>query len=73
MCANVNAKIVIIGCGVSGLAAAHKLIKAGFNGVRVIEATGRSGGRIKTEKLGERLCIRVVFFRFKGQGFPRFA
>ncbi|XP_051935483.1 peroxisomal N(1)-acetyl-spermine/spermidine oxidase [Hippocampus zosterae] len=47
-----EAKIVIIGCGISGIAAAHRLIKAGFNHVRIIEATGRSGGRIKTGKFG---------------------
>lgn len=48
-----DARIVIIGCGISGIAAAHRLIKAGFNHVRVLEATGRSGGRIKTGKFGE--------------------
>lgn len=46
-------KIVVIGCGISGVAVAHRLIKAGFPHVRIIEATGRSGGRIKTERLGE--------------------
>lgn len=50
------AKIVIIGCGMSGVAAAHKLVKAGFQNVRILEATARSGGRVKTGRLGEHLC-----------------
>lgn len=48
-----NPKIVIVGSGVSGLAAAVSLVKAGFRHVRVLEATKRSGGRIKTSNLGE--------------------
>lgn len=47
-------KIVIIGCGLSGVSAAHKLVKAGFHNVQILEATGRSGGRIHTDRLGER-------------------
>uniref|UniRef100_A0AAZ1XU08 Amine oxidase domain-containing protein n=1 Tax=Oreochromis aureus TaxID=47969 RepID=A0AAZ1XU08_OREAU len=45
-------EIVIIGCGVSGIAAAHRLVEAGYRHVRILEATGRSGGRIKTAALG---------------------
>lgn len=55
MAVNVNAKIVIIGCGISGVAAAHRLVKAGFHNVRIVEATARSGGRIKTGRFGEKL------------------
>uniref|UniRef100_A0A3Q0RND5 Amine oxidase domain-containing protein n=1 Tax=Amphilophus citrinellus TaxID=61819 RepID=A0A3Q0RND5_AMPCI len=47
-------KIVIIGCGISGIAAAHRLVKAGYGHVRILEATARSGGRIKTATLGKR-------------------
>lgn len=47
--------ICIIGCGISGVAAADRLVKAGFSHVRIVEATGRSGGRIQTTKLGEQL------------------
>lgn len=50
---NLEAKIVIVGCGISGIGAALKLIKNGFKNVRIIEATGRSGGRIRTGRLGE--------------------
>lgn len=55
-----NPKIVIVGSGVSGLAAAETLVKAGFQHVRILEATKRSGGRIKTSTLGE--CLFSVTF-----------
>lgn len=41
-------KIVIIGAGVSGLIAAWELEKKGFS-PRIIEATDRVGGRVKTD------------------------
>lgn len=53
-----DSQIFIIGCGISGIGAAQKLIKHGFNKVRVIEATARSGGRIRTGRLG----MYIVFF-----------
>lgn len=46
-------KIVIIGCGISGIAAAQRLVNGGFTDVRILEATARSGGRIKTGRFGE--------------------
>ncbi|XP_023139494.2 peroxisomal N(1)-acetyl-spermine/spermidine oxidase-like [Amphiprion ocellaris] len=45
-------KILIIGCGISGISAALRLFKAGFRHVRILEATENTGGRIKTAKLG---------------------
>ncbi|XP_005474174.1 peroxisomal N(1)-acetyl-spermine/spermidine oxidase [Oreochromis niloticus] len=50
-----DAKVVIIGCGIAGIAAAQKLVKAGFHHVRILEATGRSGGRIKTGRIGDKI------------------
>ena len=50
---NLDSSIVIIGCGISGIGAAQKLIKNGFRNVRIIEATARSGGRIRTGRMGE--------------------
>lgn len=50
-----NAKIVIVGSGVAGISAALKLTTAGFNNVCILEATARSGGRIKTGKLGNNI------------------
>ncbi|XP_073338327.1 peroxisomal N(1)-acetyl-spermine/spermidine oxidase-like [Pagrus major] len=52
MAASADPQIVVIGCGISGIAAAHRLVKAGFHHVRILEATARSGGRIKTGRLG---------------------
>uniref|UniRef100_A0A3B4B9I2 Amine oxidase domain-containing protein n=1 Tax=Periophthalmus magnuspinnatus TaxID=409849 RepID=A0A3B4B9I2_9GOBI len=45
---NINAKIVIVGSGIAGISAAVELTAAGFTNVQILEATGRSGGRIKT-------------------------
>uniref|UniRef100_UPI0037E9A11D peroxisomal N(1)-acetyl-spermine/spermidine oxidase-like n=1 Tax=Semicossyphus pulcher TaxID=241346 RepID=UPI0037E9A11D len=56
MAARADAKIVIIGCGISGISAAHKLVNAGFQNVRILEATSRAGGRIKTAKLGNNIA-----------------
>ena len=50
---SLDSRIVIIGCGISGIGAAQKLIKNGFRNVRIIEATARSGGRICTGRMGE--------------------
>ncbi|KAF7653523.1 hypothetical protein LDENG_00081980, partial [Lucifuga dentata] len=44
--------IVIVGSGISGIAAAHRLLRSGFCNVRILEATARSGGRIKTGRMG---------------------
>ncbi|XP_020498583.2 peroxisomal N(1)-acetyl-spermine/spermidine oxidase [Labrus bergylta] len=48
--------IVIVGSGISGISAACKLVNAGFQNVRILEATSRSGGRIKTAKLGNNIA-----------------
>lgn len=41
-------KIVVIGAGPSGIAAATRLIENGFTDVKVLEAENRIGGRIHT-------------------------
>ncbi|XP_029376196.1 peroxisomal N(1)-acetyl-spermine/spermidine oxidase isoform X3 [Echeneis naucrates] len=70
---NINSNIVIIGCGMSGIAAAHRLIGAGFNNVRILEATGRSGGRIKTGKLGNSIVeIGANWIHGPSEGNPVF-
>ncbi|KAH8307299.1 hypothetical protein KR044_009190 [Drosophila immigrans] len=43
-----TARIVIIGSGPAGIAAATRLIEQGFKHVRVLEAENRIGGRINT-------------------------
>ena len=45
---NTDQKIYIIGAGVSGLIAASVLEKNGLNPT-IIEASGRVGGRVKTD------------------------
>ncbi|XP_040291468.1 peroxisomal N(1)-acetyl-spermine/spermidine oxidase-like [Bufo bufo] len=47
--------VVIIGAGISGVAAAGKLHKHGFRRIQVLEATGRTGGRIRTERFAKGL------------------
>lgn len=46
-------KVVIIGAGVSGCAAAKDLIKAGIEDLIILEATDRIGGRVRTLELNE--------------------
>lgn len=48
-----NTKVVIIGAGISGVSTAHRLVNSGFRHVRILEATGSSGGRIKTGRFGK--------------------
>lgn len=45
-------KILIIGAGASGIAAASKLISHGFEHVLILEAENRIGGRIHTIPFG---------------------
>lgn len=45
-------RIVVIGAGASGIAAATRLIFAGFKNVVVLEAENRLGGRICTIPFG---------------------
>ena len=41
-------QVIIIGGGISGLAAANELIKAGITKIVILEAQNRLGGRILT-------------------------
>lgn len=43
-----NKKIIIIGAGAAGMAAATKLISNGFRNLTILEAENRIGGRINT-------------------------
>uniref|UniRef100_A0A672KHP4 Zgc:66484 n=1 Tax=Sinocyclocheilus grahami TaxID=75366 RepID=A0A672KHP4_SINGR len=45
-----DAKVVIVGSGFAGLAAAATLVKTGFENVLVLEAKERIGGRVHTTK-----------------------
>lgn len=46
-------KIIIIGAGISGIATADTLTRAGFTDFKILEATGRTGGRIWTVDIGK--------------------
>lgn len=52
MATSEDPKIVIIGCGVSGIAAANRLVKAGYGHVRILEATGKKRGTNKNSNSG---------------------
>lgn len=45
-------KIVLIGAGAAGIAAATKLVSNGFTNVSILEAENRIGGRINTVPFG---------------------
>ena len=53
-----RADVVIVGGGISGLAAARHLVAAGYRDVTVVEAGERWGGRIWTGRLGDALVER---------------
>ncbi|XP_024888856.1 polyamine oxidase 1-like [Temnothorax curvispinosus] len=46
-------KIVIVGAGASGIAAASRLLKRGVSDFVILEANDRIGGRINTTNFGE--------------------
>ncbi|XP_058457696.1 spermine oxidase-like [Malaya genurostris] len=48
-----SARVVIIGAGSAGIAAATRLYEHGFRNVTILEATGRIGGRVHTVPFGE--------------------
>lgn len=45
-------KIIIVGAGASGVAAATKLVSNGFKNVTILEAENRIGGRVHTIPFG---------------------
>lgn len=50
---NKDLRIVIIGAGSSGIAAASKLLQNGFMNVTLLEAEDRFGGRVNTIPFGD--------------------
>lgn len=45
-------KVIIVGAGTSGVAAATKLVSNGFANVTILEAENRIGGRVHTIPFG---------------------
>jgi hypothetical protein len=52
-------KIIIIGAGISGIATADTLFRAGFTDFKILEASGRTGGRIWTVDIGKLVMRRA--------------
>lgn len=52
---SVNPRIIIIGAGAAGYAAACKLLENGFTNIQVLEAENRIGGRVRTVEFGDGL------------------
>lgn len=48
-----QSRIIIIGAGAAGIAAACRLIEKGFQNVTILEAKNRIGGRIHTINFGK--------------------
>uniref|UniRef100_A0A182NJL0 Amine oxidase domain-containing protein n=1 Tax=Anopheles dirus TaxID=7168 RepID=A0A182NJL0_9DIPT len=47
-----NPRIIIVGAGASGIAAASRLYQKGFKNITILEASQRLGGRIRTVPFG---------------------
>jgi monoamine oxidase len=43
-----DAKIAIVGAGISGMSAVYHLQQAGFSNLKIFEGLNRIGGRIET-------------------------
>ncbi|XP_014295470.1 uncharacterized protein LOC103569609 [Microplitis demolitor] len=52
---NAPPRIIIVGSGASGIAAASRLLENGFDNIAILEAENRVGGRIYSAKMGEYL------------------
>lgn len=48
-----NKKIIIVGAGAAGIAAATKLLSNGFRNILILEAENRFGGRVNTISFGK--------------------
>jgi protoporphyrinogen/coproporphyrinogen III oxidase len=60
-------QVIVIGAGIAGLTAAHFLAKAGMR-VKVLEASGRVGGRMTTDAVNGFLVDRGAQFLGSGYG-----
>ncbi|KAF5272013.1 hypothetical protein FQR65_LT04994 [Abscondita terminalis] len=52
-CAKSGPKVIVVGAGASGIAAATRLLKNGIDDVTILEAENRIGGRINSVKFGD--------------------
>ena len=59
-------KIIIIGAGPAGIAAASKLLENGISDITILEAEDRIGGRVFTTKFGKKRLFSEtkIFYNF---------
>ncbi|XP_071986979.1 peroxisomal N(1)-acetyl-spermine/spermidine oxidase-like [Engystomops pustulosus] len=66
-------RVLIIGAGISGIAAAEKLHRHGLQNTQILEATGRTGGRIRSQRFAKGLVeIGAQWIHGPSQGNPVF-
>lgn len=53
-------KIIIIGSGISGIAAGEYLSRKGFKNFKILEASSRTGGRIWSVNVGKWLRVKSL-------------
>ena len=51
-CPNLDANVIIIGAGMSGISAANRLHESGTNKILILEASSRIGGRVASVEIG---------------------
>lgn len=56
-------KVIVIGAGASGIAAATRLFERGIKNILVLEAENRIGGRVHTVDLPDGNSVRVVLLQ----------
>ena len=55
-------RVVVVGAGVAGLAAAARLMERGVRNVVILEAEDRMGGRIHTTLFGKQFLLLYSYF-----------
>ena len=55
-------RVVVVGAGAAGLAAAARLMERGVRNVFILEAEDRLGGRIHTALFGKQLLLLYFYF-----------
>ncbi len=56
-----DSPIIIVGGGISGIAAANQLKTAGFKNITILEAQSRLGGRIQTISYGKFILFSLKY------------
>jgi len=55
-------RVVVVGAGAAGLAAAARLMERGVRNVVILEAEDRMGGRIHTTPFGKQFLLLYLYF-----------